>query len=66
MNKVKAMSNRSKPDTHKGYRTRRHRKLPPKGSAARAALAGGLWSHLTSEEIERMKREIFGSRKSAA
>jgi len=44
---------------------RRRGKLPPKGTAARALLAAGLWSHLSREEIEHIKKEIFGSRRSS-
>lgn len=46
--------------------TRKRGKLPPKGTAERALLATGLWSDMTAEEIERIKREIFRSRRSAA
>jgi hypothetical protein len=45
---------------------RKRGKLPPKGTAARALLAAGLWSHMTREEIESIKKEIFGSRRSSA
>ena len=45
---------------------RKRVRLPAKGTAARALRASGLWSHLTPEEIERVKREIFTSRRSAA
>ena len=37
---------------------RRRPKLPPKGTAERALLAAGLWSHMTREEIEQIKREM--------
>jgi hypothetical protein len=45
---------------------RKRKKLPPKGTAERALLAVGLWSDMTPEEVERIRREIFGSRRSAA
>ncbi len=44
---------------------RKRPKLPPKGTAARALLAAGLWSHMTREEIEHIKKEIFESRRSS-
>ena len=44
---------------------RKRGKLPPKGTAARALLVAGLWSHMTREEIESIKKEIFGSRRSS-
>ena len=40
-------------------------KLPPKGTAARALLAAGLWSHMSREEIEDIKKDIFSSRRSS-
>ena len=45
---------------------RRRGKLPPKGTAARLRYAVGLWSYLSPEEIEHVRREIYGSRKSSA
>ena len=59
------------PDTDRTTRKPHHRaaskreKLPPKGTAARALLAAGLWSHMTREEIEHIKKEIFSSRRSS-
>lgn len=44
----------------------KRKKLPPKGTAERALLAVGLWSDMSAEEIERIKKAIFGSRRSAA
>jgi hypothetical protein len=52
-------------DDAKARPARKREKLPPKGTAERALLAAGLWSHMTREEIEHIKREIFGARKSA-
>lgn len=43
---------------------KKREKLPPKGTPERALLAAGLWSHMTREEIEEIKREIFTSRRS--
>ena len=40
-------------------------KLPPKGTAARLLRVAGLWSHMPEEEIERIKKDIFESRKSS-
>lgn len=46
-------------------RTKEHKELPPKGTAARALMAAGLWSHMNREEIDRIKAEIYESRKSS-
>lgn len=47
-------------------RTRRkHVRKPPRGSAARLLECAGLWSHMGREEIERIKHEIFSSRRSS-
>jgi len=63
------MLSRDKSKDETGVRERRARKiekLPPKGSAARVLFASGLWSDMTPEEIEHVKREILSARKSAA
>ncbi|MDO8587857.1 MAG: hypothetical protein Q7T82_12565 [Armatimonadota bacterium] len=60
------VSRRSKRDSGRDAETIPKRgKLPPKGTAARLAVASGLWSHLSPEEVSRIKQEIFGSRRSA-
>jgi hypothetical protein len=55
------MAEREKP---KERASKKREKLPPKGTAERLALASGLWSHMTREEIEEIKRDIFTSRRS--
>jgi hypothetical protein len=55
----------TKKDSGKDAGVAKREKLPPKGTAARLARASGLWSDLSPEEIARMKRDIFGSRRSA-
>lgn len=60
------MPERDKPDKEASARKPAKReKLPPKGTAARLALASGLWSHMTDEEIEHIRGEIYGSRRSS-
>lgn len=44
---------------------RRGRKLPPKGTAARALMAAGLWGDMSREEIEQIKHDIFSTRRSS-
>jgi len=44
---------------------RKRSSLPPKGTAARLLHAAGLWSHMSPEEIEHIKKEIFTSRRSS-
>jgi len=51
--------------TEKKPAPRKRDKLPPKGTAARALLAAGLWSDMGREEIDRIKHEIFATRRSA-
>lgn len=58
------MANKDKAETSPAPAGKRE-KLPPKGKAARLRRAVGLWSHMTPEEIEHIRREIYGSRKSA-
>jgi hypothetical protein len=43
---------------------RKRQTLPPKGTAARARLACGLWSDMSREEIEQIKHDIFSTRRS--
>ena len=53
------MSNAEKTDSEaKERRKVKSPKLPPKGTAERALLAAGLWSHMTREEIDLIKAEI--------
>jgi hypothetical protein len=60
------MSDIEEPRKKAPARTSKKRvKLPPKGTAARALLAAGLWSHMTREEIEDIKKDIFSSRRSS-
>lgn len=57
------MSDVEEPKKRTATKTAKKRaKLPPKGTAARALFAAGLWSHMTREEIEHIKKEIYGSR----
>ena len=56
----------SKPTEERRIKTVRKRsKLPPKGTAARLRYAVGLWSYLSPEEIEHIRTEIYGSRRSS-
>jgi hypothetical protein len=41
------------------------KRLPPKGTAARLRHAVGLWSHMSREEIDQIKHDIFSSRRSS-
>lgn len=43
---------------------RKRSPLPPKGTAARLMRSAGIWSHMTDEEIDRIKKDISGSRRS--
>jgi hypothetical protein len=43
---------------------RARKKLPPKGTAARLLEVAGAWGDMSREEIEQMKKDIFGSRRS--
>ena len=56
---------KSKMDSARISRIRSAEKLPPKGTAARMLLAAGLWSQMTRDELDKIKREVFGDRKSA-
>ena len=51
--------------TSKAKSRRKRSSLPPKGTAARLLGAAGLWSHMSREEIEGIKKEIFTSRRSS-
>lgn len=55
--KAKRISVPSKP-------RRRRSTLPPKGTGARLLMSAGAWSFMTDEEIEQIKKDIFGSRRS--
>jgi len=43
----------------------RRKNLPPKGTAERLLRASGLWSDMSPDEIENLKKDIFGSRRSS-
>lgn len=45
-------------------RPRKRSALPPKGTGARLLMSAGAWSFMTDEEIEQIKKDIFGSRRS--
>ena len=53
-------------NTIKNNKTTTRKKLPPKGTAARAIMAAGLFSHMSEEELNKFKNDIFSSRKSSS
>ena len=62
------MMKRHKPELRSDVGVRQKRKRaprPPNGTAAGLLSLVGAWSHMSPEEIEQIKRDIFSSRRSS-